>query len=128
MKVLLDTHSFLWWESNSARLTSSALALCKRQDVTLMLSLASVWEMQIKVQIGKLNLKPILSEIIKRQRIENKIQILPIRLPHIYALERLRPHHKDPFDRMIIAQAMTENCPVISADQIFQHYPVNVIW
>jgi len=92
------------------------------------LSVASVWEMQIKLNLGKLKLTLPLSQVIDSQRQTNGIEILPIKLEHVLALEKLSLHHKDPFDRMLIAQALVEDVVVISGDPVFGKYSVNIMW
>lgn len=128
MKYLLDTHTFIWWDSEQEKLPATVLQLCQNQENTLMLSVASVWEMQIKHQLGKLTLQLPLTIIIEAQQDTNNLQILPIQLAHVLALESLPPHHRDPFDRLIIAQANVEGAIVLSCDSIFAQYPVNVKW
>jgi PIN domain nuclease of toxin-antitoxin system len=118
---------FIWWDSEPAKLSAQALALCQDQAHTLVLSVASVWEMQIKSQLGKLDLDRALAEIIESQRLINNIELLPVQLAHVLALQHLPPHHKDPFDRLIIAQALTENLVVVSVDTVFPLYPVTVL-
>jgi PIN domain nuclease of toxin-antitoxin system len=93
-----------------------------------MISVVSAWEMQIKVQLGKLSLTAPLGEIIAGQQKLNQLEVLPINLPHILALDGLPNHHKDPFDRLLIAQARIENAVLISRDTVFGQYPVNVEW
>lgn len=128
MKYLLDTHTFIWWDSDQPKLSDTVVGLCQDQANTLMLSVASVWEMQIKHQLGKLTLKLPLATIIQEQRETNQIEIMPIQLAHVLALESLPLHHRDPFDRLIIAQANVEGAIVLSCDPIFTQYPVNVTW
>jgi PIN domain nuclease of toxin-antitoxin system len=128
MKILLDTHTFIWWDSNLNKLSSTALRCCKDQANTLLLSVASVWEMQIKLQLGKLTLKLPLIEIIETQQQTNNIEILSVHLKHVFALESLPAPHKDPFDRLLIAQANVEGAVLLSCDPIFASYPVNVVW
>jgi PIN domain nuclease of toxin-antitoxin system len=128
MKLLLDTHVLIWWSSSSDKLTAKVYDLITDTNNSLTLSIASVWEMQIKVQLGKLNLIAPLPELIANQQQVNRIQILPIELNHIYALKDLPDNHRDPFDRIIISQAMSEKIPVISKDEIFNIYPVEKIW
>lgn len=128
MKLLLDTHTFLWWDSNPSNLSSEVLALCQNREHVILLSVVSVWEMQIKTQLGKLKLDLPLADTIKTQQQANHIQILPVTLAHVLALENLPMPHKDPFDRLLIAQAMVENSIVLSNDAIFERYPVKVIW
>ncbi len=127
MRLLLDTQIFIWWDSEPHKLPPQALGLCQDQTHTLVLSVASVWEMQIKAQLGKLDLDRPLAEIIESQQLINSIEMLPIRLVHVLALQHLPAHHKDPFDRLIIAQALVENMPVVSVDTVFPRYPVTVL-
>jgi PIN domain nuclease of toxin-antitoxin system len=127
-KLLLDTHTFIWWDSQPAKLSHKALALCQEPQNTLLLSVASIWEMQIKLQLGKLKLNLPLAEVIESQRKTNNIEIRPITLIHVLALESLPNHHKDPFDRLLIAQASVENAFLVSCDPIFAQYPVNLLW
>ena len=128
MKVLLDTHTFIWWDSEPEKLSSTVLTLCRDRTNILLLSMASVWEMQIKLQLGKLKLNLPLAEIIENQRQTNNIEILPIGLTHVLALDSLPSHHKDPFDRLLIAQANVEDTILVSRDPVFTHYPVEVVW
>ncbi|WP_370583149.1 MULTISPECIES: type II toxin-antitoxin system VapC family toxin [Microcystis] len=94
----------------------------------LFLSLVSVWEIQIKVQLGKLNLDISLSEIVKDRTKINDVQILPLKLSHIWTLDTLPYYHKDPFDRLLISQAITENLIIRGVDSVFDSYPVQKIW
>ena len=128
MKFLLDTHAFIWWDSDPTKLPPGILALCQDSANTLLVSVASVWEMQIKIQLGKLKLALPLAEIIERQQHTNQIEILPVNLPHVLALDSLPPHHKDPFDRLLIAQAQVENAALLSGDAIMVQYPIVVQW
>jgi PIN domain nuclease of toxin-antitoxin system len=128
MKLLLDTHTFIWWDSQPAKLSQKALALCQEPTNTLLLSVASIWEMQIKLQLGKLKLNLPLVEVIESQQKTNNIEILPITLIHVLALESLPNHHKDPFDRLLIAQANVEDAFLVSCDPIFAQYPVKLAW
>jgi PIN domain nuclease of toxin-antitoxin system len=84
--------------------------------------------MQIKLQLGKLHLRLSLAEVIASQQQINDLQVLPVALNHIFALQSLPAHHKDPFDRLLIAQANTEEATLISHDPVFAHYPVKVLW
>jgi PIN domain nuclease of toxin-antitoxin system len=95
---------------------------------TLFLSIASIWEIQIKIQIGKFNFKDSLADVVAEQQKKNGLQILPINLSHILELENLPFHHKDPFDRLLIAQANVENMTLISSDPKFSAYSVNLLW
>jgi PIN domain nuclease of toxin-antitoxin system len=127
VRLLLDTHIFIWWDSEPQKLSSQALALCQDPAHTLVLSVASVWEMQIKSQLGKLDLDRPLTEIIESQQLINNLELLPVQLAQVLALQHLPTHHKDPFDRLIIAQALVEQIAVVSADPMFALYPVQVL-
>ncbi len=127
MKLLLDTHTFLWWISEPEKLSRRALELCQDTENILVLSAASIWEMQIKVQLGKLQIKMPLAELIHEQQ-ENGIEVLPVEASHIFAVETLPNHHKDPFDRLLVAQAIVEGAILISADPLIAQYPVKVEW
>jgi len=128
MKLLLDTHTFIWWDSDPTKLSLSALSACQDPANTLILSVVSVWEIQIKSQLGKLKLDLPLLEIIKSQQQTNKVQILTVELGHVLKLQDLPYHHKDPFDRLLIAQANVEDVQLVSGDAVFSEYPINLIW
>jgi PIN domain nuclease of toxin-antitoxin system len=128
MQLLLDTHSFIWWSINSEKLSVTGQDLLFDRNNRLFLSVASVWEMQIKLQLGKLQLNPSLQELIKNQITINNLEILSIDLAHIWTLATLIHYHKDPFDRLLISQSITEIMPILSIDEIFDRYPVQRIW
>lgn len=128
MRLLLDTHTFIWWDSEPAKLSAQALALCQDRQNSLLLSVASAWEMQIKLQLDKLKLTLPLSELLESQRQTNYLEILPILLPHVLALQQLPAHHKDPFDRLLIAQAAVEDVVILSNDPMFPKYTNKVLW
>jgi PIN domain nuclease of toxin-antitoxin system len=107
MKLLLDTHTFIWWESKSSQLSEIALNLIIDPQNIIFLSVASIWEMQIKIKIGKLNLSLSLPEMIQNQIENNGLMILPIDRNHVFALNQLPLHHKDPFDRINLATINT---------------------
>ena len=128
MRYLLDTQAFLWWDMQSSRLSATAFALCQDRSNTLLLSMANVWEIQIKHQLGKLELGAPLDKIIQKQRETNGIELLSIELAHILDLSNLADHHRDPFDRLLIAQARVENMTLISNDPQIGRYGVPVAW
>ncbi|AKE64584.1 hypothetical protein NIES3806_16540 [Microcystis aeruginosa NIES-3806] len=128
MNILLDSHTLIWFSQNSPQLSSSAIEILENRNNLLFLSLVSVWEIQIKVQLGKLNLDISLSEIVKDQTKINDVQILPMKLSHIWTLDTLPYYHKDPFDRLLISQAITENLIILGVDSVFDAYPVQKIW
>ncbi len=127
MKILIDTHIFIWFSQDSNQLSRSASALLRNPDNEIFLSMASAWEIQIKVDIQKLALPLPLLELIALQRQTNNLQILPIELSHIYALGALPMHHRDPFDRLLIAQSNAEAMPLLSADAIFDRYDAQIL-
>lgn len=126
MKLLLDTHIFIWWDSEPAKLSESVLALCTDSAHELVVSVASLWEIQIKRQLGKLNLRLPLGEIVAHQQETNGITVLPVAQAHVVALEQLPSLHKDPFDRILVAQALVEGATLVSADPVLKSYPVEV--
>lgn len=128
MKFLLDTHTFIWWNSRSAKLSERASQICGDLNNNLLLSVASAWEIQIKLQLGKLTLNGSLDEIIREQQNINNIEIMPITLNHVLTLNFLPLYHKDPFDRLLIAQAIVEDAIIISCDSVFANYPVRIEW
>jgi PIN domain nuclease of toxin-antitoxin system len=128
MKLIFDTHAFIWWDSAPANLPAAVLAQCQDPANRLLFSVVSAWEMQIKSHLGKLKLNLALGDIIESQRQTNHIEILPISLEHVLALEALPDHHKDPFDRLLVAQALVEDAALISNDPIIQQYQARLIW
>ncbi|HMO58211.1 MAG TPA: type II toxin-antitoxin system VapC family toxin [Roseiflexaceae bacterium] len=128
MRLLLDTHSFLWFVTDDPRLTTSAKQVIEDIDTELFLSMASVWEMAIKVSIGKLSLAQPIEAFVLSQLVLNSISLLDIALPHALAVATLPFHHRDPFDRLLIVQAQIEGWPLVSADSMFDQYGVRRIW
>jgi PIN domain nuclease of toxin-antitoxin system len=128
MRVLLDTHAFLWWDGAPEQLSPQALALCQDAQNTLLLSVVSIWEMQIKVQLGKLKLSVPLRDMVESQQKVNGIEVLPVTLEHVLAVEELPAYHKDPFDRLLIAQAVVEKAVLLSKDANLTRYGVQVMW
>ncbi len=128
MKLLLDTHAFIWINEESPQLSEKVKTLFCAEENEIYLSIASAWEIQIKAQLGKLDLQIPIKELIDNNIKENKIRLLQISLSHIEHLEKLPLYHKDPFDRIIIAQAIVENLTVISLDNAFANYAVSTIW
>lgn len=128
MRAILDTNSFLWFISGNEKLSNAAKIFISDFNNELILSTASLREIAIKISIGKLELLQPYDKLIPQQLEENDIVILPIILKHLSKLIELSFHHRDPFDRLIIAQALSEDVPVISSDAIFSEYPVKLIW
>jgi len=123
MKVLLDTHIFIWWDSEPEKLSPNILSFLQRTDTKLYVSVVSLWEIQIKSQLGKLTLSQSLEDIYDSQS-KNGISFLSVIPAHVLNLNTLPLHHKDPFDRMLIFQALVEGLTLISIDQIFKLYDV----
>lgn len=128
MKLLLDTRNFLWLNDDSTQLSLTVKELFSSGEHELYLSMATPWEIQIKSQLGKLSLAMPIEELVTKNRLENNIQLLPIELSHISYLEQLPRHHNNPFDRIIIAQAIIEDMTVVTVDHAFADYSVQVVW
>jgi len=128
MRLLLDSHAFVWMHEEPHRLSVIAASEILIPANQIFLSVASVWELQIKIKLGKFSFSDTLENVIIRQRQENGLHILPVELPHALALENLALHHKDPFDRLLIAQAIVENMTLVSSDKQFSDYDVKVLW
>ena len=128
MNFLLDTHTFIWMDSSPSQLSANVVDILKDKKNTLYLSVISVWEIEIKIQIGKLSLNKPLIYIIQEQQKNNGLQILTMNLGHALKVSELVLHHKDPFDRLLIAQALVEDYTLISKDTIFEKYPASVVW
>jgi PIN domain nuclease of toxin-antitoxin system len=128
MKLLLDTHTFLWLDSNPEKLSQTAQVACEDPINELYLSVVSAWEIQIKRQINRLQLGIPLDQMIRVQQSANDLRILPVELHHIYVLDELPLHHNDPFDRLLMAQAKAEHAWLVTGDSRFQLYPVDIIW
>ncbi len=128
MKLLIDTHVFLWLMDEPEKLSGKALEACKNRENQIYLSVVSPWEIEIKRQLGKLRLKLPLRTIIEEQQEKNGLQILAVELEHVLALGNLIRHHADPFDRLLIAQAIVEDADLVTADPLFSKYPVKLYW
>src|SRR3982751_6460070 len=125
MKVLLDTHTFLWAIHDASKLSSAAHRAIASSD--RLWSVASIWEAVIKVQLGKLPLPLPAGEYLVERLTANGVTVLPIKLEHVLRVEKLDSRHRDPFDRMLIAQALEEGLPIVTSDPHFSRYPVEVI-
>jgi PIN domain nuclease of toxin-antitoxin system len=128
MNLLLDTQAFLWWSTAPGKLSATAFAACQDRGNTLILSVVSVWEVQIKLHTGKLSITSSLEHLVETQQKTNGVQVLPVYLEHAYHLAFLPAVHKDPFDRLLIAQAIAEDLTLVSADPVFTQYPVSLLW
>ncbi len=128
MAYLLDTHTFLWMRHAPQRLGPAAREICSDLDSELLLSLASGWEMAIKLSIGKLRLPQPLRQVLVEARTLNGISTLPIDETHVLRVQHLPLHHRDPFDRLLAAQALEEGLMLVSGDAVFDAYAVSRVW
>ena len=128
MKLLLDTHAFLWWIGDDSRLPARARKLISAERNEVFLSVASAWELAIKTKLGRMRLAEDLEGFVVRQVAVNGFQVLPIHLRHALHVATLPDHHADPFDRILVAQARIENLVLLSGDEQIARYPVAVEW
>jgi PIN domain nuclease of toxin-antitoxin system len=128
MKLLLDTHVFLWWDEASPRLSRRAHKLIADPENTLYLSVVSAWEMILKVGTGKLIFPSAAAVYIPARLAHYRFEVLPLGLGHVLAAETLPTHHRDPFDRMLVAQAEVERLPILTHDPQIRKYNVETVW
>ena len=127
MNLLLDTHIFLWFVNDDPRLSDQLKDLIENGNNFSYLSVASLWEMSIKYNLGKLTLSPSYEEFVEKEVSESSIILLNIELEHLKINASLPFHHRDPFDRIIIAQSMAENIPIMTVDSVFSQYSITLI-
>ncbi len=127
MKALLDTHAFLWAIAEEDKLSRRAQQVFTGPN-QLWLSVASVWEILINVRAGKLPLPEPAGPYVVRKLAENRIEVLPINLDHVLRIEAMPVHHRDPFDRILIAQSQEGKLPLVTADPVFERYHIQLIW
>jgi PIN domain nuclease of toxin-antitoxin system len=128
VRLLLDTHVFLWWINDSPRLSETAKAFIVNPNNDLFLSAASGWEMAIKTQLGKLQIAEDIEYFVAEQMALNNIYSLPVTMIHALHVQKLPLLHRDPFDRLLIAQSQLEKMPVLTIDSIFGRYDVEIRW
>jgi PIN domain nuclease of toxin-antitoxin system len=128
VKALLDTHTFLWWVDDDRRLSTPARRLITDGSNEVYFSAASAWEITIKAALGRLTMSGDLEEFITEQLTVNQFLPLPIHLHHAFGIYSLPPHHKDPFDRLLVAQALAEELTLVSADPQLAKYRVPIVW
>jgi PIN domain nuclease of toxin-antitoxin system len=124
VRLLVDSHAFLWWSEASPRLSLAARGAIADPTNQALISIAGLWELAIKASSGKLNLPADLETIVTSQR----FSVLSITFLHLRQLEILPRRHRDPFDRMMIAQALAEGIPIATNDQIFASYGLQIVW
>jgi len=128
VRVLLDTHTFLWWTSGGSRISDRARGLIEDPEVEVLLSVASAWEISIKSARGRLQL-PVPAERFVPDRLRrHRMSVLDVALPHALRAGALPEIHADPFDRMLVAQAQIEGLPILTADPAIARYEVETIW
>jgi PIN domain nuclease of toxin-antitoxin system len=128
MKVLVDTQSWLWMQTSPERLNEDALTLVNDPTTDLLLSAASSWEIAIKYGLGKLPLPSAPAEYVPDRMRSSGVTALPVTHSHALHMAQLPPHHRDPFDRLLVAQAQLDNLTILTSDTIFKHYDVRVCW
>ncbi len=127
MKLLLDSHTFIWSYSERHKLSPAATTEILSVSNQLFLSLVSIWEIQIKIQAGKFTFNRPFVDVIAQQQEVNGLSLLPINLSHVIELENMPLYHKDPFDRLLIAQAIVEDMTIVSSDEDFAQYQVSLL-
>jgi PIN domain nuclease of toxin-antitoxin system len=127
-RLLLDTHTFLWWVNDAPELSDAARDTISNSNNECFLSVASCWEMAIKSSLGKLELAKPVDRFVLEQITENSFTILNIELRHTAKVESLPFHHRDPFDRLLIGQAISEKLILVTADRMFSQYEIQMIW
>ena len=128
MRALLDTHTFIWWANDDPSLTAAARRAIGDPTNEIFLSAVSTWEMAIKIAIGKLTLALPLDSFVLSQISQHQFKSLPVTYEHTYRVQWLPQHHRDPFDRLLIAQALVENLVLLTGDQQFPQYGVETLW
>jgi PIN domain nuclease of toxin-antitoxin system len=127
-KLLLDTHTFLWWVQDAPDLSNRARKAISNAKTTVYLSAASAWEMAIKASLGKLQLNQTVEQFVSRQLSLNGFKLLDLSFRHIVRVESLPTHHGDPFDRLLIVQAQLDGLTLVSKDAAFNQYDVDRLW
>ncbi len=128
MNLLIDTQAFIFATTQPEKLPARAADAMRSRENTLYISVVSPWEMQIKFMLNKLELRQPPVPLVQNELIDGSFTLLPITLAHIESLGRLPSLHKDPFDRLLIAQAIDENLTIVTGDEMLGSYPVSVLW
>jgi len=128
LRLLLDSHAFLWFILGDQRLSDRARLAIAAADTDVLISPATLWEMAIKVRLGKYTLPGPFGPFMDTQLSSNRIRLLPIEVRHTAILASMPFHHRDPFDRLIVAQALAESIGVVSVDAMLDAYGVSRLW
>jgi PIN domain nuclease of toxin-antitoxin system len=128
VRALLDTHAFLWWIADDDRLSTTARDAIEDGGNEVLFSVVSAWEIATKAVLGRLTIEGAIGELLPQQIEANAFQVLPIHLRHALRLADLPEVHRDPFDRMLVAQALEEDLAVITSDRQVAAYPIRVVW
>jgi PIN domain nuclease of toxin-antitoxin system len=126
--LLLDTHTILWFVWDDPRLSHYAKSLVEDAGNRKLVSVAACWEIAIKVGLGKLDLGESCGVFLPREIARNNFEVLPINLEHAMAVEGLELHHRDPFDRLLVAQTIVEHISLVSSDTVFDGYGITRLW
>ncbi len=128
MRLLLDTHAFLWWIGDDRRLSGPAREAIAEPGNEVWFSVASAWEIAIKVGLGRFEIEAPLGRFLEEQTRRNGFRILPVLLGHATSVEALPAHHRDPFDRLLVAQSIAEKMTLVSGDRVLRKYGLRVLW
>lgn len=128
MRLLLDTHAFLWWTTDDARLSDLAREEIADGRNEVYFSAASGWEIAVKAGLGRVEAPEELGAFVTEQLSKNAFRALPVHLTHALHVRTLPDHHRDPLDRLLVAQSFLENLPILSADPQVTRYPVEIVW
>ena len=127
MRLLIDTHTVIWFINANSRLPQHIRVMLEDESNDVYVSMISLWELSIKSRLGKLDLNRSLADIVDLLH-ENGFQFLPVLLDHVFCLDTLELHHRDPFDRMLIAQALADGFDIVGCDDVFDRYGVRRLW
>jgi len=127
-RILLDTHAFLWFVFDDPRLSQKAVKAISDPKLEKLIGIASLWEIVIKSQIGRLKLGTTIETFFRNHVQERTVEVIPMEIGHLVTYDRLPLLHRDPFDRVLIAQALSLGVPIVTSDKIFSKYGVRVVW
>lgn len=128
MNILLDTHTLLWFVAGDSKLSNTAREAIESADNSALVSVASLWEMGIKISLGKLDIGMPFNEFVRDEVTGNGMDLLGITASHVARIIQMPFHHRDPFDRLLIAQAEEEGIPIVGRDHAFSAYGATLIW